>query len=50
MTRPVVLDLREVVDDEQDSIDELRFDVLTNISSTDYILRKYKIVNYELLN
>ena len=44
MSRPVVLDLRKAVGDQQDSIDKLRFDINTNINSTDYILGKYRLL------
>ena len=44
MTKPVVLDLQKEVGDKQDSVDRLRFDIETNINDTDYILRKYTIL------
>ena len=44
MTKPVVLDLRELVGDKQDTVDRLRFDIETNINDTDYILRKCTIL------
>ena len=44
MSRPVVLDLRKEVDDQEDSIDKLRFDIDTNINDTDYILGKYTLL------